>query len=315
MATRVIEAGNISRDPAFLETFGIDDDTDLSMIELQDLLLEQVGVQPINQSSLLDVTFSSASPEISARMADLWAQEFISANYEKRFGTNIEAREFLRDQIAELRETLSGSEQDLVEYANTNGILVLDTSEATDGSGTATQTLLAADLTAINTALARAVTDRIEAQAAVSAGNVADSTADNRVVSQLAIAEAELSVLLETFGPDYPDVLQKQAEVDSLRGSRLSEANAALASAQLRERDLQAQLNRVKGLFLTQQSQGIQYGILKRDVETNRAIYESLLQRLRELEASGAGQNNITCLLYTSPSPRDQRGSRMPSSA
>ena len=27
------------------------------------------------------------------------------------------------------------------------------------------------------------------------------------------------------------------------------------------------------------------------------------------------GQNPLTCLLYTSPSPRDQRGSRMPSSA
>ena len=31
--------------------------------------------------------------------------------------------------------------------------------------------------------------------------------------------------------------------------------------------------------------------------------------------ATGLDQVYITCLLYTSPSPRDQRGSRMPSSA
>ena len=29
----------------------------------------------------------------------------------------------------------------------------------------------------------------------------------------------------------------------------------------------------------------------------------------------GSGYDSNTCLLYTSPSPRDQRGSRMPSSA
>ena len=36
---------------------------------------------------------------------------------------------------------------------------------------------------------------------------------------------------------------------------------------------------------------------------------------LNRMESVGGEINAYTCLLYTSPSPRDQRGSRMPSSA
>ncbi|WP_304438501.1 GNVR domain-containing protein, partial [Erythrobacter sp. HI0019] len=52
-------------------------------------------------------------------------------------------------------------------------------------------------------------------------------------------------------------------------------------------------MEKVKQRFLGQQGQGIRYGILKREVDTNREIYDALLQRFKELEASGAGQNNI----------------------
>ena len=50
--------------------------------------------------------------------------------------------------------------------------------------------------------------------------------------------------------------------------------------------------------------------------------YKSMSECAKAIKLSGAEivtvavrRVNITCLLYTSPSPRDQRGSRMPSSA
>ena len=291
MAKRVMEAGNLSRDQAFREAFGIEEGEALDR-DIQRVLFENVSIQPILQSSLVDVTFSSPSPLVSAEITNLWVQEFVTANYEKRFGANIEARDFLQSQIAELRERLSDSERELVEYANANEILVLNAG-GESGSESAGQTLVGADLQALNMALATAVADRVSAQAAVVGGNFPNSDPRNQLLTSLSEAEAELAILRANFGPEYPEVQEKQAEVNSLRSAISGGARGLLQSAQIREAELREQVEKVKQRFLSQQGQGISYGILKREVDTNREIYDALLQRFKELEASGAGQNNI----------------------
>ena len=52
--------------------------------------------------------------------------------------------------------------------------------------------------------------------------------------------------------------------------------------------------------------------IAERDSYAQPKWYASCL---KQDPKGGSGGRKITCLLYTSPSPRDQRGSRMPSSA
>ncbi|WP_197458128.1 GumC family protein, partial [Erythrobacter sp. HI0077] len=291
MAKRVMDAGNLSRDEAFREAFGIEEEEPQAR-SIQRLLFENVSISPISQSSLVDVTFSSPDPAVSAEITNLWVREFVAANYEKRFGANIEARDFLQSQIAELRERLSDSERELVEYANANEILVLNAGGET-GSESAGQTLVGADLQALNMALAAAVADRVSAQAAVVGGNFPSGDPRNQLLTNLSEAEAELAVLRANFGPEYPEVQEKQAEVNSLRSAISGGARGLLDSARIREAELRDQVEQVKQRFLSQQGQGISYGILKREVDTNREIYDALLQRFKELEASGAGQNNI----------------------
>ena len=190
MAKRVMEAGNLSRDESFRATFEIEGDLNANA-NIERILFDNVSVDPITQSSLVDVKFSSPDPVISAEIANLWVQEFVAANYEKRFGANIEARDFLQSQISELRERLAQSEQELVEYANANEILVLSSGDES-GSESAGQTLVGADLQALNTALAAAVADRISAQAAVVGGNFPSSDPRNELLTRLDEVEAEL---------------------------------------------------------------------------------------------------------------------------
>jgi len=241
---------------------------------------------------------------VSANLANLWAQEFLAANYEKQFGANIEAREFLEQQIEELRERLALSERELVNYANANEIVVI-TGGGEDGSGTATQTLIGAELSALNEALAQATTQRIEAQAALSAGvkNEAGEAAAANLRSRIADVQSELAELQSKFGPGYPEIKTKKAEIASLREALSGESGidnqalqAAFRKASLQERELQEELRQSKNTFLGQQGQGIQYGILKREVETNSELYDALLQRYKELEAAGAGKNNMTLI-------------------
>jgi len=293
MATRVAEAGNLLRDELFLKTFKLSEHDKVTERDIQEALLDNISIEPIAQSSLVDIQFSSSSPTVSAKIANLWAEEFIAANYEKRFGANIEARDFLNKQIEELRERLSISEKELVDYANANEILVLENGDSNNGGEGAAQTLIATDLTALNEALAQAVADRITAQAGVVAGDFPSNDQRNQLRTELIKAEAELAALRANFGPGFPPLIEKEAQVKSLRASISDEARSALRSASLREAELRKKLEEAKSSFLGQQDLGIQYGILKREVDTNRTLYEALLQRFKELEASGAGQNNI----------------------
>ena len=56
-------------------------------------------------------------------------------------------------------------------------------------------------------------------------------------------------------------------------------------------------------------------GVLMKSYEENITVSDKLTDLKRELKKVNESLWDIDCLLYTSPSPRDQRGSRMPSSA
>lgn len=305
LAGRVTDSGNLMRDEAFLSAFGLSDQPALTPRAVQNILRSNITIEPVPQSALVDVSFSSPSARVSAKIADLWAQEFLAANYEKRFGANIEARDFLEEQIGELRERLAMSERELIDYATANGIVIISSGGGAEGSQTASQTLIGSELTALSSALAEATTQRIAAEAALRTGarSAAAAGGTSGLRARLAGAGAELAELQSRFGPGYPEIKAKEAEIEALREALSREssvetggAQAAYRAAALQEQQLRDKLQEAKGSFLGQQGQSIQYGILQREVETNRQIYDALLQRYKELEAAGAGKNNMTII-------------------
>jgi capsular exopolysaccharide synthesis family protein len=63
------------------------------------------------------------------------------------------------------------------------------------------------------------------------------------------------------------------------------------------EQQLQSRVDGLKAQLLDEQSRSIQYNIIQRDVDTNRALYEALLQRFKEVGvAGGIGTNNISII-------------------
>ena len=306
MAERVADAGNLARDPLFLESFNIEGGPEMAR-DIERALLENAEILPVEDSSLVDIRFSSKNPQLSQKVANLWAEQFLEANYEKRFGANIDARRFLEGQIDELRARLATAERELVDYANANQIIVLNPlGEGEDGAETATQTLVGAELSSLSAALARASAERIAAQALVSAGArdpASDNAAEAALRGRLAGARSELAQLQATFGPEYPEVQSKRAEVNALERALAQEGSLGRGDVQARyraavanEQQMRAQLEQAKQSFLGQQVESIQYGILKREVDTTRQLYDALLQRYKELEAAGVGKNNMTLI-------------------
>ena len=89
------------------------------------LLLDNVGISPIRGSSLVDISYTSASPGLSAEISNAWAQQFIESSIDRRFASTSDARKFLEDRLADLRARLEMSEREVVNYASEKGIVSL----------------------------------------------------------------------------------------------------------------------------------------------------------------------------------------------
>ncbi len=309
LAERVVEAENFAQDPVFREAFDIEE-SNLSPRALAGRVSSTITVVPVENSQLVDIIAVTPSPEISARIANAWAEQFLEANYEKRFGDTQLARDQLERQLAELRVALEESEAELAAYASENEIVVLNSSATETGEQQARQeTLSTSQLSALNQALIAASLRRIEARSALDAERSAaeaDSAASLR--SRRAEAQAQLANLRTSLGPANPRVQALEAEIESLERSISSEGGvmnsarqATYESALREESELRERFNAARGRYLAEQNLGTEYGILRREVDTNRELYDALLQRYTELGVGEAGSNNMTLIERATP--------------
>ncbi|MEL1251532.1 GumC family protein [Aurantiacibacter gilvus] len=297
VAERVSDALNLARDPVFNDAFA-GSDSEVGEQRIITILLDSVTITPIRNSNLVDIGVSSPDAALSAEIANAWAEQFLEMNYEKRFGDTILARERLEGQLAEMRVQLEQSEAQLNEFASDNEIIVIDTTSEAGESGRST--ILANQLEAMSSALADATIRRISAQSALQSRNADRGGQRVSIQQRIAETEAELANLRTTLGPAHPSVLAQEAELRSLRASldnagsdAREERQAAYQQALAEEQELRARYEAAKSQYLGQQGRGVGYGILEREVDTNRQIYDALLQRYNELGLVGTGRNNM----------------------
>ncbi|MCB2067842.1 MAG: polysaccharide biosynthesis tyrosine autokinase [Erythrobacter sp.] len=309
LAERVADAENFAQDPDFREAFGLDEGN-VSPRAAANRIRSTITIQPIEDSNLVDIVSTSPSAEVSARIANAWAEQFLAANYEKRFGDTQLARDRLENQLAELRVALEDSEARLAQYANENQIVVLNEAATETGGQQARQeTLSTSQLSALNQALIAATLRRVEARSALDAERAAndiDSAAALR--SRRAEAEAQLANLRTTLGPGNPRVQALEAEIESLdrsigsEGGIMNSARQAAYERALREEsELRERFNAARGAYLDEQNLGTEYGILRREVDTNRELYDALLQRYTQLGVGEGGSNNMTLIEQAEP--------------
>jgi polysaccharide biosynthesis transport protein len=306
LAGRVVRELNLGQDQQFLASYGIELGADANVEErLAPVLLGSVTIAPVQSSSLVDIQVTGRDREVTAKLANAWADQFIAENLDRRYGATIEARQFLEERLAQTRERLEDAEKQLITYASNRGLLTVEQpNTAGDSQGTVAQTLVASDLQALNEALARATADRISAEAAVAAGSTSDTSNTSSTVSALrqrrAEANAQLAELSSRFGDGYPPVIalkaqvaQLDTEIENEQGRSVTLGRSAYQESLGREQRLRARVNELRGEFVTQRQDSVQYNILQRDVDTNRELYAGLLQRYREIGVVGAGESNV----------------------
>lgn len=266
-----------------------------------DLIQDGVSVNPIRNSHLVRVSYDSMLPAFSARVANALADGFIASSMDRQFGASSYAKKYLEDQLAQLKSRLEESERSLVTFAQKENIVP-------NADGTS---LVGQNLADLNASLAKSQEQRIRAEArwqeaskVSGAALPADMLADSilrTLQQQRAQLQGQYQQKLQTFKPDYPEMRSLKGQIDesdkqiaselkNIRASVKAEYDAAIGQ----EKMLETQLDTLRTQTLEADRTSIQYNILKRDVDTNRQLYNALLQRYKEVGmAGGAKSSNI----------------------
>ncbi len=259
-------------------------------------------VAPEAGSQLVRVYFTSPSKEQAARVVNSFAENFIQTNLERGYDASSFAREFLEDQLATVQAELEASERALNAYAQQSGIVGART---TNESGQIVEgaSLEDSSLSALNAALTTARIERINAeqryrQAQQAGPNSAVVAGTSALRQERARLQTEYEEKLELFRPDYPEMQELQrriagldraiaSETQQLTGGDLNTLRAEFLAARDAEQELASRVDSLKGEVLGQRNQTIQSNILQREVDTNRALYDALLQRYKEIGVTG----------------------------
>lgn len=272
------------------------------------ILRDHLDVAPTRLSRLVDIRFTSPDAAFSARIVNTWSDAFIQTNLERKVQATSYGRNLLQRQLAQQKERLDESQRQLVAYASQERIINLPAQQNGDGT-TSERSIVADDLASLNTALSQATAERIAAEARYREGGRSGASSEalrNQAINTLRQRRAEFAAeyqkLLIQFEPEYPAAKALKSQIDQLDRSIANEERRVSGSLETdyrgaveRERALQARVEQLKGSYLDLRRRSIQYNIYQQEVDTNRALYEGLLQRFKEIGvAGGVGVNNVS---------------------
>ncbi len=261
---------------------------------LIDRFVGMLDIMPVKRSQLVDVSFVSPSPELARQAANALAHTYIDFNIDRRLDASRQAKVVLEKQLGILRGKVEGSEAALNDYAQKNQMLIVDNKDDK-------QNILVQGLSEISGAMNTSTANRIKAEALED--ELRRSGDDNPVVLNNPLIqglkkdfnslESEYYNLLRIYKPDFPKMQRIKSQMDAIarriareRKNIVRSVDAQYKTDLTREKYLGMEFERQKNGILDYQRKNTQYEILKRDVDANREIYNSLLQRLKEVSVS-----------------------------
>lgn len=270
-------------------------------------ILGGVSVSPIPRTRMVAVSFDSPDPKFAALAANEIARSYIQFNVEMKFNATQQARDWLEKQLADMRAKVERSEETLNRHAAENRIIkiyedraaaITNGSGKEQGNGGQNQPGPYDRLDLLTNEMNKAISERIGRELVLREAKQGDfqlvsAVSGNPQVQALRTAytqkELEYSNLSLTYKPEHPKMVKLKEEMNILKNQIEIEAKAALVGmrkeyevAVNRENFYRAALDEYKRETLTTTDKMVQYQILKRDADTNRELYNGILQRLKE---------------------------------
>jgi capsular exopolysaccharide synthesis family protein len=251
-------------------------------------------VSPTAHTRVLEVTADSTDPQLAMDFVNTLTQEFIAQNMEARWNSTQRTSEWLRRELDDARDRLRHSEDALQTYARGSGLIFTD-----DTTNVATE-----KLQQVQQSLSAASADRIAKQSRfeLAQNSPPESLAD--VLNDASLRETQSKIndltrqiadLTAVYDPQYSKVRRLQAELDSLqiaferaRTDILARIKTDYQESIRKEKLLSAAYNSQAHEVTGQDEKAIQYNILKRDVDSNRQLYDTMLQQMKQASIATA---------------------------
>ena len=274
-----------------------DDETPAQSARISEFL-GGLSIAPVKNTRLVEIRYTSTDPAFAATAANAHAMAYIQQNMELKFLTSKEAGDFLAERLADQRKAVEDSEKALQEFREKYGTV----SMADGNSSMAIQ-----QLTDLNAALIKAKTERISKEALYNQLKASQTSGSldalpavlsngyiQELKANLADAQRHHAQLAERYGPLWPDIPKAKAAVQAAEAKLSAEINKVVESvssdyraALSQEQSMQGVLNARRNEAIGGGKMSIAYSVLQREADSNRQVYETLLQRTKETGISG----------------------------
>lgn len=280
-----------------------------------DAFVGNLTIAPIRNSRLVDVKYDLPDPAMATTIVNALAKNYIEQTLEYKFMASREATDWLGARLAEQRKAVELAEAKLQQYREQNDAIAMEDRE----------NIVVQKLTDLNAAVTRAKTERIQKEAMYNQLQLAQADParldtfpailTNGFIQQqkgeLAELQRSYAQLSEKFGDKHPDIIKLKSAIQSAQTkitgeiakvvqSLRSEYQAALAQ----ENSLTAALSEQKGEALSMNRKAIDYGVLAREVESSRQLYQNLMQREKETGVSGELKTSNIRIVDVAEQPR-----------
>lgn len=264
-----------------------------------DALIQRLSVENDGRSLVLKIDVDAASPKQAAAIANAYADIYLEHQVAAKEDATQRASEWLKTQIAALREQITGAEERISQYKEAHDI--------TSAHGT---TVTSQELADINAQLIAAHSDRVQKDAAyryakqvlsspdgsLAAGQVLASPLIQRLREQEADLLRTMAELSTRYRPEHPTMIRLKAEYDDVHRKIADEASRVVhamadevAAARTREDALKANLAELAQSTAQQESAQIELKELEREADASRTLYATMLTRFKQI----SGQRDI----------------------
>lgn len=282
-----------------------------------DTFLDNVDVEPRKKSFLVELSFWSPDASLARSVAETMSREYIDLTLDQSVDAAAQARRFIEKQVAKIKAALERSEEELHVFARSQDIQALDQEKR----------VINDRLADLNNRLTDAEAHRISMETLAEQANSDDRRSMGMIVNNpllktlhesLAEREAQRAELGAKFTDAYPEVAMADARIRNIRESITMEEGRVVASIRsdferAREREflLRQELEHQKNLVARYEEKAIAFNIHRREVDTNRQIYDDLLRRMKEVEVTEAIRASNINLVDLPEVPLDPDSPRM----
>ena len=262
--------------------------------------LGRLSIKRVPNSRLIEVQFESEDPQLAAQVVNEHLKTYMEQNFRSKYDATSQASTWLSGELEELRIKVKESEDARLAYERKNQIWQID-----DKQNITTQKL--ADLSKAVTEAQTQLSEKEALFRMAASGNVdaLPEAQSNPVIQDLIKRKSELeeqyAQAVNQYGPNYPKVQRLAAQRNELDDNLISARKTIVESieedyntSRQRVALLQQALDQQKAQANDLSEKLVQYNILQRDAESNKQLYDGLLQKLKEATiTAGLRSSNI----------------------